>query len=207
MPNRVAAIQHCKTIASDPDGRHAVRALALDALLRALGIHGHRIELVDGVFHVGGTGHHQNRLLGGIVRDAVDRRPGVASQLKETSVLGRCQIQPTKGALLDVVEKIAMEAIRWPLALQLEDDHPRIVTCHMERHIILQMKLVEIYFSIFINTGGKDAQSWMSCHDPESIVLPSEGIETGAFSQIPNANALVLRIGQDELLARVEKNA
>lgn len=56
-------------------------------------------------------------------------------------------------------------------------------------------------------TGGKDAQSGVSCHDPEAVVFPPESVETGALRQVPNSDAFVLRVGQDELLARVEKDA
>jgi hypothetical protein len=47
----------------------------------------------------------------------------------------------------------------------------------------------------------------MSCHYPETIVLASKGIETSAFGKIPYANALVLRIGKNQLLPWVKQYA
>lgn len=44
----------------------------------------------------------------------------------------------------------------------------------------------------------------MSTQNPEAIVVPAEGLHSGSFGHIPHPDALVLRVGQDELLARVE---
>ena len=44
----------------------------------------------------------------------------------------------------------------------------------------------------------------MSPQHPEAIVVPAEGLHSGPLGHIPHADALVLRVGQDELLARVE---
>lgn len=44
----------------------------------------------------------------------------------------------------------------------------------------------------------------MSPQHPEAIVVPAEGLHSGPFGHIPDPDALVLGVGEDELLARVE---
>lgn len=44
----------------------------------------------------------------------------------------------------------------------------------------------------------------MSPQHPEAVVVPAEGLHPSSFGHIPHPDALVLRIGQDELLAWVE---
>lgn len=47
----------------------------------------------------------------------------------------------------------------------------------------------------------------MSAQHPETVVVPAEGLHSRPFGHIPHSDALVLRVGQDELLARVEDGA
>ena len=47
----------------------------------------------------------------------------------------------------------------------------------------------------------------MSSQHPEAIVVPAEGLHSGPFGHVPHSDALVLRVGQDELLTRVEDGA
>lgn len=44
----------------------------------------------------------------------------------------------------------------------------------------------------------------MSPQHPETVVVPAEGLDTGPFGHVPHTDTLVLRVGQDELLAGVE---
>lgn len=44
----------------------------------------------------------------------------------------------------------------------------------------------------------------MSPQHPEAIVVSTEGLHTGPFGHIPHPDALVLGVGQNELLARME---
>ena len=44
----------------------------------------------------------------------------------------------------------------------------------------------------------------MSPKHPEAIVVTAEGLHSSPFGHIPHPDALVLRVGQDELLTRVE---
>ena len=45
----------------------------------------------------------------------------------------------------------------------------------------------------------------MTGHGP--VVLPPEGVETGPLGHVPDADALVLAVAEDELLAGVEDGA
>lgn len=53
-------------------------------------------------------------------------------------------------------------------------------------------------------TSSKQVEVWVSPQHPETIVVTAEGLHSGPFGHIPNPDALVLRVGQDEFLARVE---
>ncbi len=56
-------------------------------------------------------------------------------------------------------------------------------------------------------TSSKQVEVWVSTKHPEAIMVPSEGLHSGPFGHIPHTDAFVLRVGQDELLARVEDSA
>lgn len=47
----------------------------------------------------------------------------------------------------------------------------------------------------------------MCGHDPKAVVFPAERVEAVALGHVPNADALVFRVGEDQLLARVEQHA
>lgn len=47
----------------------------------------------------------------------------------------------------------------------------------------------------------------MSAQHPEAIVVPAEGLDSGPLGHVPHPDALVLRVGQDELLTGVEDSA
>lgn len=53
-------------------------------------------------------------------------------------------------------------------------------------------------------TGSKQVEVRVSTEHPEAIVVPAEGLHSGPLGHVPHPDALVLRVGQDELLARVE---
>ena len=53
-------------------------------------------------------------------------------------------------------------------------------------------------------TGSEQVERRMSGEDPESVMLPSEGLDGGPLGHVPNTNRLVLSVRQDELVARVE---
>lgn len=53
-------------------------------------------------------------------------------------------------------------------------------------------------------TSSKQVEVRVSPQHPEAIVVPAEGLHSGPFGHIPHPDALVLRVGQDELLTRVE---
>lgn len=53
-------------------------------------------------------------------------------------------------------------------------------------------------------TSSKQVEVWVSPQHPEAIVVPTEGLDSGPLGHIPHPNALILRVGQDELLAWVE---
>ncbi len=53
-------------------------------------------------------------------------------------------------------------------------------------------------------TSSKQVEVWVSPQHPEAIVVPAEGLHSSPFGHIPDPDALVLRVREDELLARVE---
>lgn len=44
----------------------------------------------------------------------------------------------------------------------------------------------------------------MSSENPEAIMVPPEGLHPSPFGHIPHPDALILRIGKDELLSWME---
>lgn len=53
-------------------------------------------------------------------------------------------------------------------------------------------------------TGSKQVEVRVSSQHPEAIVVPAEGLHPGPLGHVPHPDALVLRVGQDELLTWVE---
>lgn len=53
-------------------------------------------------------------------------------------------------------------------------------------------------------TGSKQVEVWVSAQHPETVMVPAEGLHSSPFGHVPHTDALVLGVGQDELLARVE---
>lgn len=47
----------------------------------------------------------------------------------------------------------------------------------------------------------------MGGHDPETVILPAEGVQAGALVHVPHLDALVFTVGQNQLLPRVEQGA
>ena len=70
-----------------------------------------------------------------------------------------------------------------PLALQLEDGHAGVVA------------------------GGEQVEGRMRRQDPVALVLAPERVQARALRHVPHADRLVLRVGQDQLLPRVEQHA
>lgn len=53
-------------------------------------------------------------------------------------------------------------------------------------------------------TSSEQVEVGVRPQHPEAVVVPAEGLHSGPFGHVPHADALVLGVGQDELLARVE---
>ena len=56
-------------------------------------------------------------------------------------------------------------------------------------------------------TSSEQVEVGVSPQHPEAIVVPTEGLHPGPLGHVPHPDALVLGVGQDELLARVENGA
>lgn len=54
------------------------------------------------------------------------------------------------------------------------------------------------------HTSSKQVQVGMGSQHPEAVVVPAEGLDAGPLGHVPHSDALILRVGQDELLAWVE---
>ena len=65
--------------------------------------------------------------------------------------------------------------------------------------------LLIVYYPDF--TCCEKVEGWVGCHDPESVVVPPEGLEGCPLGHVPHPDRLVLRVGQDQLLPRVERHA
>lgn len=44
----------------------------------------------------------------------------------------------------------------------------------------------------------------MSSENPEAVMVASKGLHPGPFGHVPHPDALILRVGEDKLLPRVE---
>ena len=96
---------------------------------------------------------------------------------------GGRQVQLPQVLLLDVVEDVAGHGVGGPLPLQLEDDHPPVVT------------------------RGEQIEAGVAGEDPEPVVLPPEGVEAGPLAHVPDSDGLVLGVGQDQFLTRMKDGA
>merc|ERR1719318_783454 len=89
----------------------------------------------------------------------------------------------------------------WSLPLQLEDDHPSIVTSK-GMGWSLPLQLEDDHPSIV--TSSKQVEGRMSSNHPEPVMLSPEGVQTCPLSHVPHPDGLVLAVGEDELLPGVE---
>jgi hypothetical protein len=78
---------------------------------------------------------------------------------------GGGEVQFPEVALLNIVEQVARQRMRGPLALQLEDDHAGIVT------------------------RGKQVEAGMPGDDPEAVVLAAKCVEAIALAHVPHPAA------------------
>lgn len=53
-------------------------------------------------------------------------------------------------------------------------------------------------------TSCKQVEVWMRSQHPEAVMIPSESLHSSPLGHVPHPDALVFRVGKDELLARVE---
>ena len=56
-------------------------------------------------------------------------------------------------------------------------------------------------------SGSENVQAGMSSDDPKSVMFASKSVETSTLGHIPNPDGLVLGVGEDQLLPRVEDGA
>lgn len=57
-----------------------------------------------------------------------------------------------------------------------------------------------------IRTGSKQAKSRVRSHNPETVVLSAESVKAGPLSEVPNTDALVLRVGKNQFLTRMKQD-
>ena len=70
-----------------------------------------------------------------------------------------------------------------PLVLQLEDNHPPVVT------------------------RSEQIEAGVAGEDPEPVVLPPEGVEAGPLVHVPDSEELVLGVRQVQVLTRMKDGA
>ena len=51
---------------------------------------------------------------------------------------------------------------------------------------------------------SKEVEGGVAGDDPEPVVLPPEGVKAGPLAHVPHPDRLVLTVGEDQLLPRVE---
>ena len=117
----MGAIKDGEPVPGHPDGAHAGRPLALGGVgVLAVGLLGDGVEVVGAVLQVGGPGHEQHGVLGGVVAHVVDGASGATPQLEDGLVLLGGEVQLAKVTLLDVVEEVSVESVGRSLPLKLE---------------------------------------------------------------------------------------
>ena len=71
---------------------------------------------------------NENSVLSRVVGHAEREVLVAPSQLHDGHVLGRREVQLAQVAVLDVVEQVVVGGVGRPLPLQLENDHPAVMT-------------------------------------------------------------------------------
>ena len=179
-------IQHGKSVA-----RHENRAAPRSAprvrgnlAARVGGVLGQDVQLVRPAVRVVVD---QNCILRGVVRQTprTRRRRGAprAADGDERVIALALVIVRAQVAVLDVVQRALVVRVRGALALELEHDHAAVVPRREKVHL---------------GVRGED---------PESIVLAAKRLRPGALGHVPDANGLVLRVGDDDVLPGVEHHA
>ena len=97
-----------------------------------------------------------------------------------------------------------MNAERRPLAIELEDDKTRVMTCAFENgHIAVSSNRQ----NVILRTSSEKVQFRMRSQYPETIVFPSKSLYGRSLAHVPNSNRLVFSIRDDEFMFRVEEGA
>jgi hypothetical protein len=143
-----------------------------------------RVELVRAAFHVR---LHEDRVLGGVVRERaralVVRGRRVAARRRERRVALRRAVVRAHVPVFKIINGRARGRVRGPLALELEDDHARVVP------------------------GREQVDRGVRGEHPEAVVLAAEGLHADALGHVPHAERLVLAVGDDEVGLGVEEHA
>mmetsp|Transcript_5766 Transcript_5766/g.11358 ORF Transcript_5766/g.11358 Transcript_5766/m.11358 type:complete len:267 (+) Transcript_5766:230-1030(+) len=101
----------------------------------------------------------------------------------ERHILGAGVLIAAHVAVLHEEHAVAERDVRRPFSLEFEDDHAAIMP------------------------RGEEVGVGVRAEDPEAVVLAAEGLHTLPLGHVPHADRLVLRVGDDELLLRVEERA
>ena len=108
-------------------------------------------------------------------------RGGGAADAHEKGLLGRAVLVHTHVPVLEEEHARPQVRERGTLALELEDDHAPVVA------------------------RGEQVGVGMRGKDPEAVVLAPEGLHALPLRHVPHADRLVLRVGHDQFLLRMEK--
>ena len=178
---RVTLVQDGEPVSRHPDGREPTGPLAVRRVGAGV-LPGQAVQVVGGVLRIGGPRGQQDRVLRLVVAHGVDGRPA-HPDLHDGGVPAGGEVQLPQVFLLHVVEDVAGHGVGGSLPLQLEDDHPAVVT------------------------GSEQVESGVAGQDPEPVVLSPEGVEAGPLAHVPHSDGLVLAVGEDQLLPGVEDGA
>lgn len=178
-------VQNGKSVPRDPQSGQPRRSLALRLryLILSFRLFRDRVQVVSAVVQIGGADRQQHRIFGGVERHPVDRSLASASDLYDWDVFGRREVQFAQVTLFHVVQEVPVDRVRGTFSLQLEDDHSGVVP------------------------RGEQVQVGVRRQHPEPVVFPPERVQVVSLRHVPDANALVLAVGQEEFLAWVEQDA
>ena len=124
----VRPIQDSESISCHPNRSQSTGPLSFGSIgLVSIRLFRQCIQIIDGILHIGGSGHTENSIFCWVIAQGIHWGPGSTPQLKDRLVFLGGKIELAKVSLLDIIEQVAVDGMSWPFPLQFEDDHARIV--------------------------------------------------------------------------------
>lgn len=179
----VSFVQNSESIACHKNGARACSPLAFHTRIFQLptGLTGPRkiAELVDAVVATDGG---DDGSFGRIEAQCPGRNVLRAkfAHTQKTDIGSRVEVVLTNVFVPDIVEGVLVNSESRAFPFEFEDDQARVMT------------------------SGEKVQVGMGCKHPETILIPTEGLNRTSLGQIPDANCLVFTTADDELVLGME---